>query len=392
MKKTIFDHFSDATLWFLRPFIYLAMKREIKVIHEGKTLKKQQEPFFLISNHFNTWDAFVVSKHVKHPIRFVATEIAFLDFSKRLGMQYLAQTIKKKVGRRESAVVRLILNTLQKGYAVGLFPEGDNTFYGETLDLFESTGKLIKLANVNVYLVKQKGGYLSQPRWADYFSKHGVVYTKTSLLFSKEQIQNLSVQQINQTLQTALYHNEYVWQKNQKIKFNRKKRAEGIERLVYRCNNCGGILTVSGQGDDIVCDICGVIGTINVYEEIEGNRFESLVDYNKDQFSHIEEVIQSSFSFDLTLNVVDDQKMKNIKIGRYILEYRDKKLYLSGNGPNYVFLLEEMKYPVNTMRHSFSFEYRGVYYNFTDLRHQFVLYEMIRYLNGSYKTTRIKEK
>ena len=34
-------------------------------------------------------------------------------------------------------------NSLKQNYAVGLFPEGDNTFYGETLDIYKSTGKLI---------------------------------------------------------------------------------------------------------------------------------------------------------------------------------------------------------------------------------------------------------
>jgi len=340
----------------------------------------------MVSNHFNTWDAFVVMKSIKSRIRFLATEIAFLDTGKGFGMKFLARAIPKRVGKPDYVATKAVFDYLSMGYCIGFFPEGDNTFYGETLDLFKSTGKLIKKADVDVILVKQQGGYISQPRWADYFAKNGVVETTTSTLLTKEEIRELTPFKITKIVEKAIYNNDYDFQKERMYKFDRKARAEGIERLVYFCNNCGGVLTVFGKGDDIICSKCGKIGHINEYELIEGNRYDNLVDYNHYQYKKIEEVISSEFVFVVTLNLVNHSSMKNIRIGKYKVRYKDKKLHLTDNISTYTFELEKMKYPVNTMRHSFSFDYEEETYNFTDIRHQFVLYEMCRYLNGSFKS------
>ena len=385
MKKSFKDVFSDVALTILRPFVFLVMNNELKVVHTGDVIGKNRDPFILISNHFNTWDSFVIAKNVKKPIRFVATEIAYLDLPKKLGMGVLARTIRKRVGKVDYQATRRIFDYLKQGYAIGLFPEGDNTFSGKTLNIYKNTGKLLKKANVDVVVCKQSGGYISQPRWADYFSKNGVVHTNTHVLIYKEELKDLTPAQINKKVKDAIDHNDYEWQREHLYRLDRKNRAEGIERLVYYCNNCGSVLTVFGKGHDIMCSKCGKIGEIDEYEFIQGNKFDNLVDYNKFQYSKIEEVIKSEFMFAVTLNTVDNTKLVNRKLGTHRLRYKDKKLHLTSSTGSHTFEIEKMQYPVNTMRHSFSFDYEGVTYNFTDIRHQFVLYELCRYINGSYK-------
>ena len=385
MKRHVRDILSDAFITIARPIVFWLMKRELKVVHHGDVIPKERAPFVLISNHFNTWDSFVVMTNVKAFIRFVATEIAYLDWSKKLGMKHLARTIKKRVGKPDIQATRRIYEAVRQGYAIGLFPEGDNTFYGETLDIYQSTGKLLKRLNVDVILIKQQGGYLSQPRWADHFSKQGVVHTTTRTLIPQSELATKSDQEINDIVRAAIYNNDYDFQREQMIDMNRKHRAEGIERLVYLCSECRGVLTVKGVGDDIVCDTCGTIGTINTYEFIEGNRFDNLVDYNHFQYAHIEDVVNSTFAFDVTFNTVDVKRHKNHKLGTYTVHYENLRLRLENGTDERIFEIKKMRYPVNTMRHSFSFDYEGVTYNFTDIRHQFVLYELCRHVNGSYK-------
>lgn len=98
MKK-FKDTFSDVFVSIARPIINLLMDREIKVEASGIKITKKRDPFILISNHFNTWDSFVVMRNVKYPIRFVATEIAFLDPVKGFSMGVLARAIPKRVGK-----------------------------------------------------------------------------------------------------------------------------------------------------------------------------------------------------------------------------------------------------------------------------------------------------
>ena len=133
MKKTVYERFSDFLLAMIRPIVTILMKREIKVIHSGDVIPRNREPFIVISNHFNTWDAFILSKNIKKPIRFVATEIAYLDLPKKIGMKFIAKTIRKRVGKSDIQAIRKIYEYLNKGYSIGIFPEGDNTFSGKTI-------------------------------------------------------------------------------------------------------------------------------------------------------------------------------------------------------------------------------------------------------------------
>jgi len=385
MKKSFRDVFSDVVITILRPFLNFLMSREIKVVPSGEEISKNREPFILISNHFNTWDSFVVMKNIKKPIRFVATEIAYLDLPKKIGMGVLARTIRKRVGKSDYVATKKIFEFLKQGYSIGLFPEGDNTFSGKTLNIYKNTGKLLKKAGVDIVLVKQQGGYISQPRWADFFSKKGVVHTHTKTLITKEELATMTEAGINKKVKEALENNDYDFQREHMFDLDRKKRAEGIERLVYYCNKCNSVLTVFGKEHDILCSSCGKIGTINQYEFIEGNKYDNLVDYNKFQYSKIKEVIDSQFMFVVNLNIVNTEKLVNKSLGRHRLHYKDRVLTLSSKKSIYKFEIEKMQFPVNTMRHSFSFDYEGITYNFTDIRHQFVLYEMCRHINGSYK-------
>lgn len=384
-KKRWLDSFSDIVIFLIRPVVDLFLVRAMDVRSSGITIEKKREPFILISNHFNTWDSFIVMKHIKYPIRFVATEIGFLDFSKKISMGFLAQTIRKRVGKPDLQAVKKIFYYLHHNYAIGLYPEGDNTFYGETVDIYASTGKLLKKANVDVIMIKQAGGYLSQPRWADYFSKRGIVYTHTDVLISKEELKKLTTEEIQNKVKNALYHNDYEWQRRMMLPYNRRNRAEGIERLIYICNQCESVLSVYGEGHQIKCTHCGTIGEIDEYEFIDGNRFDNLVDYNHYQYSKIDIVRKATFEFPITLAIIDTVKLKNKKLGKFQVVYKEDQLMVSNKKMNFQFDIKKIKYPVNTMRHSFSFDYEGVSYNFLDIRHQFVLYELCRHINGSYK-------
>lgn len=385
MEKAFKERFSNVIVKLVKPIINMLLKKEIHVVANGDVITRDREPFILISNHFNTWDSFIVMQNINYNIRFVATDMAFLDKGKKLGMNVLARVIPKRVGKVDVVATRKILEYLENGYAIGLFPEGDNTFYGETLGIFKASGKLLKRANVDIILVKQEGGYISQPRWADHFAKKGVVHTHTKTLITKEELQDLTPAKINKILEKAIYNNDYDFQRERMIKFDRDKRAEGIERLVYFCSNCNSSMTVFGKDDDIYCSKCGKIGHINEYEFIEGNKFDNLVDYNKFQYKHIEEVIASEFVFVTTLNLINTESYKSIKIGEYKVKYKNKTLYFTDKNSSYTFELEKIKYPVNTMRNSFSFDYGEETYNLTEIRHQFVLFEMCRFLNGDYK-------
>jgi len=377
--------FSKKFIFMAKPIIKMMLKKEINVVANGDTITKDREPFILISNHLNTWDTLIVMKNIDYDVKFVTTEMVFLDKSNKLGNHLIDEGINKKPGKVDIEATKKILEYIKKGYAIGIFPEEDKTFYGETISISEYSGLLIKKANIDVVLVKQSGGYLSQPRWADNFAKMGFVITNTETLITKKELKNLTPAIISKMIEKAIYNNEYEFQRDSMIKFDRDNRAEGIERVLYYCNSCYSTMTVFGKDNEIYCSKCGKIGHINEFEFIVGNEFDNLVDYNKYQYSFIEKVISSEFVFVTSLNKIDLDNYKSIMLGQYKVRYKDKALLFTDKDTTYTFELEKIKNPSNTMRDNFSFDYGKNTYNLSNLRHQFVLFEMCRFLKENSK-------
>ena len=84
-------------------------------------------------------------------------------------------------------------------------------------------------------------------------------------------------------------------------------------------------------------------------------------------------------------NIVNRKKLKNMKKGKFLVIYKNKTLTLINKKDEYIFDMTKIKHQVCTMRHSFTFDYENKTYNFTDIRYQFMMYEICRKLNGSYK-------
>lgn len=359
------------------------LKKEINVVSNGESITKDREPFILISNKLTDWDSIIVMQNIDYDVKFVSTELSFLDKSKKMGNNYITDIKYKKSGEVDRESINNILEHLKNGTSIGIFPERDKTFLGDTQSICENSGKLIKEAGVDVILVKQSGGYLSQPRWADTYAQMGFVVTNTETLITKKELEDLTPKMINNLITEGIHNNEYDFQKLSMLKFERENRAEGIERVVYYCNNCNSSMTVFGKGDDIYCSKCGKIGHFNEYEFIDGNEFDNLVDYNKYQYSFIEDVISSEFVFVATLSIIDPKVSKNELVGEYKVRYKDKLLIFTNKDSKYTFEFKKINNPINTMNDNFSFDYGKETYNLSNLRHQFVLFEMCRYINNN---------
>lgn len=381
MKIRFKERMADVFISLTKPIINIIASREFNIISTGETINKNREPFILVSNHFNAWDSFIVMKNIHYNIRFLANQIVFKEDSPKNKMGFLARFFLKKIGTLKVDELEKAFEYLEQGYAIGMFPEGATTFHGASLKVKKETGDFIKKANVDVIAVKQSGGYLSHPRWANHFAKCGVIHTETSVIIKKEDLAALTPLKINKIILKAIKNNDYDFQKEHMIKLQRENRAEGIERVLYFCNKCNSPMTVFGNKDNIYCSKCGEIGHINTYELIEGNQFDNLVDYYQYQYTQIEKVVLSEFIFFATLNIVNIDSLTCIRVGHYKVKYSNKTLYFTDRLSTYTFEFDKMTFPVMTLNNCFRFDYGDETYNISDFLHPVVLYEMCRYFN-----------
>ena len=150
----------------LLPILWVAvwfnlLGRKHKIVREN--FKKLPKGCLILSNHMSFEDMKLLVKFLK-PRRshFLSSIDEFIG--KEWIMRQLG-CIPKKVHYSDIAIVKTIVKLLKNDNIVTIYPEATYSFAGVTNDFDQGLGKLAKLANVPVIVIRQHGNYLYSPRW-----------------------------------------------------------------------------------------------------------------------------------------------------------------------------------------------------------------------------------
>ncbi len=161
-----------------------------------------------------------------------------------------------------------------------MYPEARYSACGITSYLPTSLGKLIKNCKVPVVIIIHHGNHLHTPFWNFRKKRKVPLYTKASLLLTKEQIESLSVEEINKKIEDAFVYDDYKYQLDNNIMINEKYRAEKMNKILYQCPNCLTEHKMESKGIEIYCTECGKRWNLN-----ENGTLSALND--KTEFSHV---------------------------------------------------------------------------------------------------------
>lgn len=361
MKKTAKDRFSDIALRLLRPIGFVWMRLDIQKKLTSYVDFSRKDPFVLVGNHTYQLDVVQLALHFKVTPAIVAQEYLLSAKGLRWLLLNVAKVIPKSKGSADVRTIRQIMTYVKKGYPIMLMPEGDSTFFGRTGYIEPSTGKLIKKLGLDVIIAITKGGYLSRPRWATSPRGNRYIDLTYSTLFTQDQVASLTAEQIQQQLEAALQHNDYEWQHQAKHKFSGEKMAEGFDNVIYRCPVCGAIHSFVVKQNEIQCQSCMTVATMNEYGFIEGFPFSTMVELNESQRQYDEELKQSTFQTTATLQYVDNVNFKRTKPVRVDVAYHQDAIHIKGKTVMEI-PVNELMNPVLTMRRNLTFEYQDQTY------------------------------
>lgn len=363
MKRTFGEKVSDLTLKSIKPLVFVWMKfaTNIIVTKESDVDFKRKEPFVLLGNHVSKFDVVELALRFRKTPLIVASQLLLTKQPLKFLLTYIARCIPKSKGEADIRTAKHLLKSIRKKYPVMIMPEGDATFFGETGYIEYSTAKLIKKLKVDVIVGLFKGGYLSSPRWATSKRKNRRVELHYSKVISKEEIKDLSVDEIYSIICESMYNNDYNNQREKMINYGGENLAEGLTHILYTCPVCEGLNTIETNGNYIKCTKCGTEGHVDEFGFIHGFKYDNVCDWNKFQLKFTDRLKESSFSTKGQLSYIDLKNQLRESVGTIYINYKEGKFYLSG--PLEVVLkIEELIYPVITIRRNFSFEYDGIYY------------------------------
>ena len=173
-----------------------------------------------------------------------------MGFASKL-IRWAAAPIPIKKQTTDVHAVMTCRRVAKEGGTIALAPEGNRTYGGETAHINPAIVGLIKLLKMPLVFFRIEGGYGVQPRWSDNVRK-GKMRGYVSKVVEPEEVAKLSDEEIIALVEKELYVNEGVAD----AEFKHKKLAEGLERAMYVCPDCG--LTVFKTEKDIIeCTKCG---------------------------------------------------------------------------------------------------------------------------------------
>ena len=264
MKKTVFEEIkgrrisSPGVLYNVLGFVwktFVAPKYNAHYII--KNLPKDEDgPFMFISNHASRLDyIFTGIPNLPRRMNYVA---GYNEFHRsHLALVFkLLKVIPKKNFTLDLHAMKSITKILKSGGNICIFPEGMSSISGANQPVVCGTGDLIKRRGVPVYYSVIRGGYLTCPKY-DLRDRTGYVEVEVDKLFSVEDIERLSGEEIEDIVNRALYHDDYEWNLEKGYHYDIKDTgAKNLETLLFWCPKCHKLHTMKSEGNKFYCTEC----------------------------------------------------------------------------------------------------------------------------------------
>ena len=269
------------TRWFLRPLTYILSMPDVWK-HKNKLTQIGTEelkpPFVLLCNH-NAFMDFKVATKAIFPWR--ANYVVAIDgFIGREKLLRDVGCICKRKFTNDIILVKQLIHTIKNGDVAVIYPEARYSLCGTTAVLPESLGKLCKLLKAPVVVLICHGHHVNSPFWNLHDRNVHPTEAEFKLLFTAEEVQSESVENINKKIVEAFQYDDFAWQKERGIRITYKKRAEGLHKVLYQCPNCMTEFKMSSEGIVLKCNACGKEWEMSELSELKAKEGET-------EFSHI---------------------------------------------------------------------------------------------------------
>ena len=128
--------------------------------------------------------------------------------------------------------------------------------------------------------IEAKGAFTRDPLYNELKVRKVPVSAHISCLFSKEDVDTLSAEDMNERLKTAFSFDNFAWQRENRVSVSEDFRADGLERILYKCPACGSEGHMKGEGIKLTCRACKKSYTLTELGELSAES-------GKTEFSHI---------------------------------------------------------------------------------------------------------
>ena len=218
----------------------------------------KDEPCLILMNHSSFLDLEIASR-LFFPKRYaiVTTSDGFVGWLMRILMPLLGCIPTQKFVSDMRLIRDMQYMLKEKKTSVLMFPEAGYSFDGTATTLPRKMGILLKKLGVPVVTVITQGAYFRQPLYNNLRKRKVSVHADVTCLFTVEDLKTMSVAELDAKLDEAFSFDNFRWQQETGMVVDTPHRAEGLNRILYKCPHCMAEGKTEGKGTKLTCHHCG---------------------------------------------------------------------------------------------------------------------------------------
>ena len=274
-------------IWALSQMMLLGKEKKVECIG----MEDLKPPYMILSNHLSFVDFELVALGT-YPQRM--NNVVNVDgyYLRPWLMEWIGSIGTRKF-TSDIHLIKSIRKVLSRGDVLTMYPEARYSPCGTTSYLPESLGMLIKRCKVPIVVALQRGNHLHQPAWNVKNNRKVPLHTTIKLVLTVEDIERMSVEEINEFIKKEMTYDEYKYQKDNGILITEPKRAEGLHKVLYQCPHCMTESKMNSEGAEIYCEECGKRWTLNEDGTLSANEGETEFTHVPDWFNWEKEQVRA---------------------------------------------------------------------------------------------------
>ncbi len=283
----------------------------------------KKEPAFILMNHSSFIDLEIAASVLyPRPFNIVATTDGFI------GKDWLMRRIgciptKKFVS--DATMVRDMLHAVRKlGDSIVMYPEVGYSFDGRATTLPDTLGKCVKMLGIPLVMITTYGAFSRDPLYNNLQRRKVNVSARLEYLLSADEIKEMSDGEIGALIAEKFSFDSFAWQKNNGIKITEGFRADGLNRVLYKCPHCKAEGKTVGSGIYLECTECGARYELTELGELVCLNGDTLISHVPDWYAWEREEVkreleEGGYSIDLPVRILaatDTKHLYSIGDGR----------------------------------------------------------------------------
>lgn len=299
-------------------------------------LLKKDEPCLVLMNHSSFIDLEIAATLLSdRRFNIVATSDSFVGIMKWV-MRLIGCIPTKKFLTDPGLIKDMLYCIKQLKSTVVMYPEASYSFDGTATPLPETIGRFIKMLGVPVVMICTYGAFARQPLYNCLRKRKVDVSADMKYLLSAEQVKSMEADEIQEMIEKEFSFDNFRWQQENNICINEPERAEGLNRVLYKCPSCKTEGKMVTKGTKIICQECGKEYELTEYGYLKATEGDAEFDhvpnwYRWERECVREEIESGTYSLDVPVDICMMVNMKAIyRVGEGKLTHTTEGFCLTG--------------------------------------------------------------